>query len=124
MQTINETDTCIIRMSDLLPFEWDTMYVKYRYFDLKTNDYCPTLTITFVKDFHTIYERFYNAKVTGSFDFEPHPLEFNKNKMKYTPDDAIFFIEKHKYGDKQFFFYLTPIDSLDIIRREWDSKEK
>lgn len=115
---MNNADTCIIRMSDLLPSEWDTMYVKYRYFDLKTNDYCPTLTITFVKDSHIVYQQFYNAKITDSFDFEPHPLEFNKNKIKYTPEDAIFFVEKQEYGNKQIFFYLTPIDSLGMIQRE------
>jgi hypothetical protein len=43
-------------------------------------------------------------------------LEFVKNKIKYNQEDAIFFVEKQEYGNKQFFFYLTPLDSLEIMR--------
>jgi hypothetical protein len=131
-------DSCFIKIADIFEFQWDTMYVfddpynfpekynKYRHLNFKEESYCPSLSITFVKDSRIVYEEFYKAKLIPPFDFEPYPIEFYTETIEYTPESAVFLVDKKEYDKRRWLFFyskqdylvLTPVDELDEIKQK------
>lgn len=120
-------DSCVVAMTDLFGFEWDTMYVingsrdipekynRYRRADFAIEPHWPDLTIVFVKNAQIVHREYYDVRIRGAFDVEPHPIEFNSDQIEYVPSNAVFLIEEHSYH-KRKYFELTPVDSLKTLK--------
>lgn len=101
-------DTCVVKMSDLFKFDWDTMYVldaidgipfKYEKYRVPLEERDPDISrrLVFV----------YNSKIVyleqAALVSEPHPVSFLIDTLEFTPRTAIFSVTKHEYRDKTYY---------------------
>lgn len=102
-------DTCVVKMTDIFDFEWDTLYV----FPPMTN-YKPKYQefqdiarrLVFVKNSEVIYRE---DEVAVD---KPYSVYFISEQLFYVPESAVFYAEKGNEYSGYNYITLRPVDSL------------